>query len=76
VASANEYSCAHGAQINFGYLTPYLNYGRGQWFFLNTQTEIFRVTISGSGRKNPGFNDWLKENMFPLSVVFAKILHP
>ncbi len=26
--SANEYSCAHGAQINFGDLTPYLTYGR------------------------------------------------
>ncbi len=25
--SANEYSSAHGAQINFGDLTPYLNYG-------------------------------------------------
>jgi hypothetical protein len=25
--SANEYSCAHGAQINFGDLTPYLTYG-------------------------------------------------
>ncbi len=25
--SANEYSCAHEAQINFGYLTPYLTYG-------------------------------------------------
>jgi hypothetical protein len=25
--SANEYSCAHGAQINFGYPTPYLPYG-------------------------------------------------
>jgi hypothetical protein len=24
--SANEYSCAHGAQINFGDLTPYLTY--------------------------------------------------
>jgi hypothetical protein len=24
--SANEYSCAHGAQINFGDLTPYLKY--------------------------------------------------
>ncbi len=22
----NEYSCAHGAQINFGDLTPYLTY--------------------------------------------------
>jgi hypothetical protein len=28
--SANEYSCAHGAQINFGDLTPYLTYGRAQ----------------------------------------------
>ncbi len=26
-ASANEYSCAHGAQINFGDVTPYLTYG-------------------------------------------------
>jgi hypothetical protein len=26
VVSANEYSCAHGAQINFGDLTPYLTY--------------------------------------------------
>ncbi len=24
--SANEYSCAHGAQINFGDLTSYLTY--------------------------------------------------
>ncbi len=24
--SANEYSCAHGAQINFGDLTKYLTY--------------------------------------------------
>jgi hypothetical protein len=26
-ASANEHSCALGAQINFGDLTPYLTYG-------------------------------------------------
>jgi hypothetical protein len=25
--SANEYSCAHGAQINFEDLTPYLTFG-------------------------------------------------
>jgi hypothetical protein len=24
--SANEYSCAHGAQINFEDITPYLTY--------------------------------------------------
>ncbi len=29
VFSANEYSCAHGAQINFGDLTPYLTYDGG-----------------------------------------------
>jgi len=29
VVSANEYSCAHGVQINFGDLTPYLTYGVG-----------------------------------------------
>jgi hypothetical protein len=28
--SANEYSCAHGAQINFGDPTPYLTYGNSQ----------------------------------------------
>jgi hypothetical protein len=28
VVSANEYSCAHGTQINFGDLTPYLAF---QW---------------------------------------------
>jgi hypothetical protein len=28
---SSEYSCTHGAQINFGNLTPYLTYGeRGQ----------------------------------------------
>jgi hypothetical protein len=26
--SADEYSCARGAQINFGDLTPFLTYGR------------------------------------------------
>jgi len=31
--SANEYSCTHGAQINFGDLTPYLTYGVWCLFF-------------------------------------------
>jgi hypothetical protein len=26
---ANEHSCAHGAQMNFGDLTPYLTYDSG-----------------------------------------------
>jgi hypothetical protein len=29
--SANEYSCVHGAQINFGDLTPYLTYDPICW---------------------------------------------
>jgi hypothetical protein len=34
--SANEYSCAHGAQINFGNLTTYLTY--------MVQTEALEIT--------------------------------
>jgi hypothetical protein len=30
--SANEYSCAHGAQINFGELTLYLTYASCRFF--------------------------------------------
>ncbi len=29
--TANEYSCAQGAQINFGDLTPYLTSDGGSW---------------------------------------------
>jgi hypothetical protein len=29
--SAKDYSCAHGAQINFGNLTPYLTYVLYTW---------------------------------------------
>ncbi len=29
--SANDYSCAHGAQINFGDITPYLTHDQGVW---------------------------------------------
>ncbi len=28
--SANEYSCAHGTQIKFEDLTPYVTYGNGE----------------------------------------------
>ncbi len=38
--SANEYSCAHGAQINFGNLTPYLTYGVTTCLTLNWLTAI------------------------------------
>jgi hypothetical protein len=33
VVTANEYSCVHGAQINFGDVTPYLTYG----FYISVQ---------------------------------------
>jgi hypothetical protein len=39
--SANEYSCAHGAQINFGDLTPYLTYDCA---FLRGRLEHEKVT--------------------------------
>ncbi len=38
--SANEYSCAHGAQINFGDLTPYLPYGWGEGPFRVERDEV------------------------------------
>jgi hypothetical protein len=41
--SANEYSCALGAQINFGDLTPYITYGG------NTKTVLWlRFILSNS----------------------------
>ncbi len=41
--SANEYSCAHGAQINFGDLTPYLTYAS---FPLHIANHIDYMTTS------------------------------
>ncbi len=42
--SANEYSCAHGAQINFGDLTPYLTYALNTWLNLvHSETYLFLV---------------------------------
>jgi hypothetical protein len=42
--SAKEYSCAHGAQINFGDLTPYFTYGgrgyKGDIFFWCKELQI------------------------------------
>jgi hypothetical protein len=43
-ASVNEYSFAHGAQINFGDLTPYLTYGL-----------IIITHLSGVGLKHGDF---------------------
>jgi hypothetical protein len=42
--SQREYSCVHGAQINFGDLTPYLTYDGGSWGrdgFLEKNVSIF-----------------------------------
>jgi hypothetical protein len=55
--SANEYSCAHGAQINFGDLTPYLTY---DCTFLSACLEqekkalLFNQRESDSGHIRPG----------------------
>jgi hypothetical protein len=42
--SANEYSCVHGAQINFGDLTPYLTYAPHVPFMSYIPTCTKRVT--------------------------------
>jgi hypothetical protein len=41
--SANEYSCAHGAQINFGVLTPYLAYANDE------KDEVYQMMDSSEG---------------------------
>jgi hypothetical protein len=43
-APANEYSCARGAQINFGDLTPYLTYGFNNYYSLfGCRVEAWRL---------------------------------
>jgi hypothetical protein len=49
---ANEYSCAHGAQLNFGDLTPYLTHRCDLYpllLFLCMNSYIFSRVGSGSG---------------------------
>ncbi len=48
--SANEYSCALGAQIKFGDLTPYLTYGE------NSSRNLFGGAIWRSMGWGPGFS--------------------
>jgi hypothetical protein len=43
--SANEYSCAHGTQINFGYLTPCLTFV----FAILTRTWSLRLQAGNLG---------------------------
>ncbi len=51
---ANEYSCAHGAQINFRDLTPYLTYEAGKRYifpptkFLEPCVRTLILPIGGS----------------------------
>jgi hypothetical protein len=55
--SANEYSCAHGAQINFGDLTSYLTYAND---FSLTKNDGNLLEQEGPGlRAKPG--DWDSE---------------
>jgi hypothetical protein len=44
--SAKEYSCAHGAQINFGDLTPYLKLDMGDLLHLMLD-ELEQATSKG-----------------------------
>jgi hypothetical protein len=48
--SANEYSCAHGAQINFGDLSPYLTFEYN--FFLLQNFSALYTLKPGSGSSN------------------------
>ncbi len=54
--SANEYSSAHGAQINFGDLTPYLNDSNSPTRGLRTESGVVR-SGGGGGRGAPGQNN-------------------
>ncbi len=45
--SANEYSCAHGAKINFGDLTPYLTYDNGTTVKVNFMLHFIFTKSSG-----------------------------
>jgi hypothetical protein len=44
--SANENSCAHGAQINFGDLTPYLTYRIFPLIYIAEEGGIFVILVS------------------------------
>jgi hypothetical protein len=44
--SANEYSYAHGAQVNFGDQTPHVTYGSQIWGF---SLQCFQTTFAGGG---------------------------
>jgi hypothetical protein len=45
--SANEYSCAHGAQINLADLTPYLTYARNKSGPLSEFSGLFPAVDKG-----------------------------
>ncbi len=45
--SANEYSCTHGAQINFGDLTPYLTYAEP---YRRANSPLLRLWFYPSGK--------------------------
>jgi hypothetical protein len=49
--SANEYSCTHGAQINFGDLTPYITYAPS----LYPEAVRHEREISNAGKVKTGF---------------------
>ncbi len=48
--SANEYSCAHGVQVNFRDLTLYLTYGKENWIQRGPLSSSFWVPRNHSNR--------------------------
>ncbi len=72
VVSAKEYSCARGAQINFGDLTPYLTYARNHNVFF-----YFRVPVLLDGLLFPAvlarLAAQLQANYFIFLPAFLRI---
>ncbi len=83
--SANDYSCAHGAQINFKVLTPYLTYGIQQrsTFFKNHRTLFFfeeeKITFDFSpvetGHEKQTIYFKFSQNRFSVKLLHPMILH-
>jgi hypothetical protein len=72
-ASANEYSCKHGAQINFGDLTSYLTYGSGQ---SETATSVNSYLVNTAERPSRELTQhaWLWAEAELLDVIRTKVV--
>ncbi len=80
--SANEYSCVHGAQINFGELTPYLTSGATEQSLGDTKVKFCHLfhenqkinlaTYSFYGLEPPRLNIKVSQRTTIFSVQFAQ----